>query len=116
MMNGAFAAKGSAGAERRAYARVTVALPAFLDVGGERLSVRIVDLSAGGAKLECSTSPAAGASVTLHCGTFHQAGRIRWSAGGALGISFDGQLDEIEVGALVDRSNALDAWRSARHR
>src|SRR5438309_4991041 len=37
--------------DRRAFPRVPVAMPAFLQASGERRAVHILDLSAGGAKL-----------------------------------------------------------------
>jgi PilZ domain len=40
--------------DRRAYPRVPVAMPAFLQANGERHAVHLLDLSAGGAKLNCS--------------------------------------------------------------
>ena len=36
--------------DRRAYPRVAVAMPAFLQANGERHAVHLLDLSAGGAK------------------------------------------------------------------
>src|SRR6185503_15636677 len=56
-------------ADRRVYPRVPVALPAFLQAGGKRHSVQVLDLSAGGAKLNCAISLASGTAVLLDCGT-----------------------------------------------
>ena len=39
---------------------------------------------------------------------------VRWQGAGALGISFDSELDGREVSALVERSQALAAWRRTR--
>src|SRR6185369_3117107 len=54
--------------DRRAFPRVPVAMPAFLQANGERHAVQVVDLSAGGAKLNCSASLPAGTAVVLDCG------------------------------------------------
>ena len=94
-------------AERRAYPRVELALPAFLEVSGERQSVQMLDLSAGGVKLNCSAYFPIGTPVTLDCGTFGRAAVVRWQNGEFLGLSFDGELNEREISALVDRSWAL---------
>lgn len=101
-------------ADRRVYPRVPVALPAFLDVDGERHSVHIIDLSAGGAKLKCPASLAAGTAVTLDCGTIGRSAVVRWQNDGLVGICFDSELEERVVSALMDRSNAIAAWRKAR--
>ena len=99
---------------RRAFPRVRVALPAFLQADGARHSVQILDLSAGGAKLNCGDVLGAGTAVFLDCGTFGCAGVVRWQTGGVLGLCFDSELDVREVSALMDRSNALAALMKRR--
>jgi len=101
-------------ADRRAYPRVEVALPAFLQAGGERHAVRILDLSAGGAKLDCPVSLSSGTAVILDCGTLGRPAVVRWQTAGALGICFDSELDPRDVSALAERSKALTAWRRER--
>ncbi len=100
--------------DRRAYPRVGVALPAFLQADGKRQSVQILDLSSGGAKLTCATEFAVGAAVLLDCGTLGCAGVVRWQTGGVLGLCFDSELEAREVSALMDRSNALAALMKTR--
>jgi hypothetical protein len=95
-------------ADRRASPRVTVALPAFLQAGGERHAVQLLDVSAGGAKLNCPTSLAAGTAVVLDCGTLGRAAVVRWQNGGVLGLCFASELDAREVNALIKRSSALE--------
>jgi len=94
-------------ADRRAHPRVSVALPAFLDVGGERHSVQMLDLSAGGAKLNCPASVPIGTEAILDCGTFERPAIARWQNGEYLGVSFERELNEREMAALVGRSSAL---------
>jgi len=96
-------------ADRRVYPRVPVALPAFLQANGERHAVQIVDLSAGGAKLDSSIGLPTGTAVILDCGTLGRAAVVRWTSAGVVGICFDSELDARDVSALVDRSNALEA-------
>ena len=98
-------------ADRRAYPRVEVALPAFLQANGERHSVLLLDLSAGGAKLDCPISLPSGTAVILDCGTLCRPAAVRWQNAGGLGICFDSELDAREVAALAGRSKALSAWR-----
>jgi len=86
---------------------VPVALPAFLQGRGERHSVQILDLSAGGAKLNCAADLPAGTAVMLECGTVRRKAVIRWQTGPVLGLSFDSNLDERDVSALAKRSTAL---------
>ena len=101
-------------ADRRAYPRVTVALPAFLQAEGERHAVQLLDLSPGGAKLDCTLSLPIGTAVTLDCGTLGRAAVVRWGGGGVVGLSFDSELDGRDVAALVERSRALEARMKAR--
>jgi hypothetical protein len=96
-------------ADRRAHPRVEIALAAFLQANGERHSVQLIDLSAGGAKLVCTARLPMDTSVTLDCGTFRLRALVRWQNDGFLGLSFDSALDQREVAALVARSNAVAA-------
>lgn len=101
-------------ADRRVHPRVPVALPAFLDTGGRRHSVQMLDLSAGGVKLNCSASLSAGSTVMLDCGTFGRAAVVRWQNGEFLGLSFESELNDREMAALIDRSSALTARMKTR--
>ena len=108
-----FRRDGDPYADRRAYERVTVSLPAFLQADGERHSVKLLDVSAGGAKLNCPMSVAVGSKVILDCGTIGLGAVVRWQNGDLLGICFDSELDGREVSALVARSTALAARMKA---
>ena len=96
-------------ADRRTFPRVPVALPAFLQAEGERHFVRLLDVSAGGAKLNCAVSLAAGTAVILDCGVLGRAAEVRWQNGELVGLCFDQPLDERDVSALTERSKALAA-------
>jgi len=96
-------------ADRRVYPRVAVALPAFLQAEGERHSVQLLDLSPGGAKLNCPVSLPTGTAVTLDCGTLGRPAVVRWQSGGLLGLCFDSELDARDVSGLIERSKALAA-------
>src|SRR5215213_8327214 len=96
-------------ADRRAYPRVSIALPAFLQANGQRYSVLLLDLSPAGAKLNCPARLAAGTTVILDCGTLGRAAVVRWQNAGLLGLRFDSELDAREVSALIGRSTALTA-------
>ena len=95
--------------DRRLYPRVPVALPAFLQAEGERHFVRLLDVSAGGAKLNCAASLAVGTAVTLDCGVVGRAAEVRWQNGEVFGVRFDEELDARDVAALTGRSQALAA-------
>ena len=101
-------------ADRRVYPRVAVALPAFLQANGERHSVHLLDLSAGGAKLNCGVRISVGTAVMLDCGTLARSAVVRWRNGEFLGICFDSELDAREVSALANRSQALETRMNAR--
>jgi len=101
-------------ADRRAYPRVPVALPAFVQANGERHSVQILDLSAGGAKLDCPATLAVGTAVTLDCGALARAAVVRWQNGAALGLCFERELDGRDLSALANRSKALASRMQTR--
>jgi hypothetical protein len=96
-------------ADRRVYPRVPVALPASVQVDGERHSVHLLDVSAGGAKLKC-----VGAALTLDCGSLACSAVVRWQNDGLMGVMFDRELDGRIVSALTGRSMALEALMQAR--
>jgi hypothetical protein len=101
-------------ADRRVYPRVPVALPAFLQANGERHPVQILDLSPGGAKLDCPASLAVGTAVILDCGTLGRSAVVRWQSAGVMGLCFDSELDAREASALIHRSEAMAARVKAR--
>ena len=101
-------------ADRRLYARTQLALPAFLQANDERLSVNLLDISAGGAKLKCPANIQVGTAVILDCGTVGCPAIVRWQNEGVIGLCFDSPLDARVVAALIDRSRALAAWSKTR--
>ena len=101
-------------ADRRIYPRVPVALAAFLQAGGERHAVQLLDLSPAGAKVDCPIGLPVGTAVVLDCGTLCRGAVVRWQGGGHLGLCFDSELDAREAAALIARSTALAAWRKSR--
>lgn len=84
-------------------------MPAFLAVAGRRLSVQLLDLSAGGAKLTCPERFPEGTNVVLDCGTLRLSAEVRWQNAAFLGLCFESEIDERDVNALVARSRALTA-------
>lgn len=104
----------SAFEDRRAFPRVPVAMPAFLQVDGKRHAVHLLDLSAGGAKLKCPAEVPSGTAVVLDCGTLCRSAVVRWQTGGVLGMCFDSELDVREISALFARATALDALMKSR--
>jgi hypothetical protein len=96
-------------ADRRAHPRVPTALPAFLQADGERHSVQVLDLSAGGARVSCALSLPSGTAVVLDCGGLSRGATVRWQNGELVGLCFDSELDERDVSALAERSKALAA-------
>ena len=70
---------------------------------------RILDLSPGGAKLDCPISVSVGTAVILDCGTLGRSAVVRWQNAGVMGVCFDSELDAREASALIDRSEAMAA-------
>jgi hypothetical protein len=100
--------------DRRLYPRVPVALPAFLQANGKRHAAQLLDLSSGGAKLNCPAGLAVGTAVILDCGTIGRAAVVRWQNAALLGVHFDSELGDREVSELAERSKALEAWMKTR--
>lgn len=100
--------------DRRVYPRTPVALPASLTADGKRHAVQLLDVSAGGAKLNCPARLVVGATIMLDCGSLARSAVVRWQNGELLGVCFSTELNERDVAALTDRSKALAAWRKAR--
>ncbi len=73
--------------DRRAYPRVPVAMPAFLQAHGERHSVQLLDLSPAGAKLDCPASLPVGTAVILDCGTLARGAVSGGKAAGSWGFA-----------------------------
>lgn len=97
-------------ANRRQHPRVAVAMPAFLVLGGRRYPVQVVDLSAGGARIDCGQAlVAVGASVTLGWGGGSSQAAVRWRDGRLAGLAFAVEIDARDVAALARRSEALSA-------
>jgi hypothetical protein len=93
---------------------VPVAMPAFLQANGDRHAVHLLDLSAGGAKLNCPAALPTGTAVVLDCGTLRRSAVVRWQAGEVLGLCFDSELDAREITALIARAIALDTRMKTR--
>jgi hypothetical protein len=94
--------------DQRQHPRVSVALPAFLIIGGRRYPVQIVDLSAGGAKVDCGQAlVVAGAVVTLNWGGAGAQASVRWRDGRLAGLAFAAELDPRDVADLARRGQAL---------
>ena len=89
-------------------------MPAFLEAGDERHRVQILDLSRGGAKLNCPAPLAVGTAVTLDWSTLGRAAVVRWQHGEAIGVAFDTELDDRDISALIKRSTALAALMRTR--
>jgi hypothetical protein len=100
--------------DRRVYPRVPVALPAFLQANGKRHAVQILDLSPGGAKLDCAAGLSIGTAVILDCGTLGRSAVVRWQSAGVMGLCFDSELEAREASALIERSRALAARMETR--
>jgi hypothetical protein len=101
-------------AERRSCPRVPVALPAFIQAGGERHGAQLLDLSSGGAKVSCPASLPVGSTVTLDCGTLGREAVVRWHNGAVVGLCFKSALDDRDVWSLLERSEMLAARMKPR--
>ena len=81
----------------RRSARKPVLLSATLEVAGERVPVKLRNLSEEGALIEGSPLPAAGATTWFERGALRLIGKIVWVDGKYAGMLFARRLDAAEV-------------------
>jgi hypothetical protein len=72
--------------------RSSVFLTAMIEVAGSPLSVRMRNLSEGGALIEGNHLPEEGTCLIFHKGDLTVSGRIAWMHGNRCGIQFDQKL------------------------
>jgi hypothetical protein len=77
---------------RRTARRLTVELPARLQVDERACDVLVEDVSATGARLQLSGPPGKGAQVRLIWEDLAYNCRVIWSADDACGVQFDEQV------------------------
>jgi hypothetical protein len=83
------------GRDARKYLRKRSLLPATLVTERGSAGCRVLDFSAGGAKLECAEAPAEGTSLTVMIeavGTF--SGKVIWRREHCVGVKFDGGIEK----------------------
>ena len=95
---------------RRSEPRAYFVLPAAVEGLGGRNSVRLLDVSRTGARLEAADLPATGKDIILKCGAIDTFGTVVWNVSGRCGVHFDEPLRGPELVAL--RALALAAERS----
>ena len=85
------------GADERRSARSTVLLTAAIECAGERVPVRVINLSTHGALVQGDAMPDAESKVTFHCSDVASSGWMAWVQPPHPGISFD---EPIKLSAL----------------
>jgi hypothetical protein len=85
------------GADERRSARSTVLLTAEIECAGERMSVRVINLSSHGALVQGDALPDTESNVTFHCNDAASRGWMAWVQPPHAGISFD---EPIKLSAL----------------
>jgi diguanylate cyclase (GGDEF)-like protein len=67
---------------------------AMTSIGGETVEVKLRNISAMGAQVECDTPIAPGTELAIDIvGVGPVRGLVRWSQGGKFGVQFDGEFD-----------------------
>lgn len=98
-------------AGRRSQPRLRLGLPAVLDMVGGAEKCRLIDLSEGGAAIECEMPHRAGVAGLLLCEELEAFGEIVWSAGRQCGFRFDEPLAESQIIAMRLAAPAVLARR-----
>jgi len=93
---------------RRSNPRAHVILPATVDALSGRQTIRLLDISCEGARLQGTGLPANGKEVILKCGSVDAFGTIVWAVEGRCGVHFDEPLGLAELAALRDIAVAAE--------
>jgi hypothetical protein len=83
--------------QKRRSRRTNVLLTPTLEIAGERLDVKLRNLSAEGALVEAKLLPAADSEIIFHRKELSVRGTVAWVSGNHAGISFNRQLDPEQV-------------------
>lgn len=96
--------EGWRGTEKRRYARVSVSLPAALLLYRQRLAVRLIDFSRGGAmgKVEDGVAPARGDEVVLALEKLEVVATVAWENDGSFGLAFHRPLEGWQIPSAID--------------
>ncbi|MBT8495816.1 MAG: PilZ domain-containing protein [Deltaproteobacteria bacterium] len=107
----------SRGGGRRRYSRKPILGSGELAVGSARTEVDLVDISVGGARVECALPVGLGQRVRLRTwrlstGTAVDfSAEVVWRADGELGLEFFGRPREARVDGLLEQARSLRACR-----
>lgn len=93
---------------RRREPRAYILLPAAVEGLGGRNSVRLLDVSRTGVRIEADNLPAAGKDIILKCGAIDTLGTVVWTTSGRCGIQFDEPLRGQDLVALRAFAVALE--------
>lgn len=80
------------GREGRAETRTNLFMAATLRTAGDEIPVKIRDLSATGAQIECALLPDIGAAITLVRGRLSVQGRVTWCVERRCGLQFAARI------------------------
>ncbi len=79
---------------------------AIADIGGETTEIRLRNISAMGALVECSQPVAPGMTLTIDIvGVGPVVGTVRWAQAGKFGVQFDNHFDLGRLAAKPSKSN-----------
>ena len=95
---------------RRSEPRAYIVLAAAVEDLGGCNSVRLLDVSRTGARLEAADLPAVGKDIILKCGVIDTLGTVVWNVRGRCGVHFDEPLRGQDLISL--RALAVAAERS----
>ena len=87
----------SSNTQNRRSRRSNVLLNAIIEIAGDRLPVKLRNLSAEGALVEAALLPAADSKIVFHRNELSVRGKIAWVSGNHAGIAFNRHLDPEQV-------------------
>lgn len=83
--------------QNRRSRRSNVLLTATIEIQGEKLSVKLRNLSAEGALVEAPVLPAADSQIMFHRNDLSVRGKVAWVSGNHAGIAFNRALEPDQV-------------------
>ena len=94
--------------ERRRAERTAIHLSATMRDGSRKAPARVLDMSTGGCRIECSTVVATGSWVWLGiAGLQTQRGRVVWHCEEFIGLEFENALSEAVFERLLQSQQQL---------
>jgi hypothetical protein len=93
---------------RRSEPRAYVVLPALTQALSGHRSVKLLDVSQTGARIEADDLPPVGRDIVLKCAGIDTIGKVTWAASGRCGVHFYEPIPIRELVAIRDLAQSFE--------